>query len=144
MSEDGRDVDVTLFPSWLEGTTSKPVEKSWDGLFCSCFPVGTLLARRYWKEGRNGREEDGGGEGVQWAKGKMVRAACWKLCDAKDLCCSAPLCEGWERETMTGRALGWLTRSMRALPMSLLTGIVTSGERWWLHSEQMQARSDLQ
>ena len=24
-----------------------------------------------------------------------VRAACWKLCDAKDLCCSAPLCEGW-------------------------------------------------
>ena len=51
MSEDGRDVDVTLFPSWLEGTTSKPVEKSWDGLFCSCFPVGTLLARRYWKEG---------------------------------------------------------------------------------------------
>jgi len=66
-----------------------------------------------------------------------VRAACWKLCDAKDLYCSAPLCEGWERETMTGRTLGWLTRSMRALPMSLLTGTVTSGERWWLHGEQM-------
>jgi len=58
VSEDGRDVDVTLFPSWLEGTTSKPVEKSWNGLFCSCFPVRTLLAGRYWKEGRNGREED--------------------------------------------------------------------------------------
>jgi len=25
----------------------------------------------------------------------VVRAACWKLCDAKDLCGSAPLCEGW-------------------------------------------------
>jgi len=25
----------------------------------------------------------------------VVRAACWKLCDAKDSCCSAPLCEGW-------------------------------------------------
>jgi len=55
----------------------------------------------------------------------VVRAACWKLCDAKDLCGSASLCEGWKRETMTGRALEWLTRSMRALPMSLLTGTVT-------------------
>jgi len=63
--------DVTFFPTWLEGTTSKPVEKSWNGLFCSCFPVRTLLAGRYWKEGRNRREEDGGGEGVQWTKGKM-------------------------------------------------------------------------
>ena len=80
-------------------------------------------------------------EGFQMDEGEdgtdVVRAACWKLCDAKDLCCSAPLCEGWERETMTGRTLGWLTRSMRALPMSLLTGTVTSGERWWLHGEQM-------
>jgi len=59
----------------------------------------------------------------------VVRAACWKLCDAKDLCGSAPLCEGWERETMTGRALEWLTRSMRALPMSLLTETVTSVSR---------------
>ena len=140
MSEDGRDVDVTLFPSWLESTTSKPVEKSWNGLFCSCFPVRTLLAGRYWKEGRNGREEDLGVrvEGFQMDEGEdgldVVRAACWKLCDAKDSCGSAPLCEGWERETMTGRALEWLTRSMRALPM---TGTVTSGERWWLHSEQM-------
>jgi len=25
----------------------------------------------------------------------VVRAACWKLCDAKDLYISAPLCEGW-------------------------------------------------
>jgi len=77
-------------------------------------------------------------EGFQMDEGEdgtdMVRAACWKLCDAKDLCGSAPLCEGWERETMTGRASGWLTRSMRALPM---TGTVTSGERWWLHSEQV-------
>jgi len=72
VSEDGRDVDVTLFPSWLEGTTSKPVEKSWDGLFCSCFPVTTLLAGRYWKEGRNEREEDRGGEDdFKWTKGKM-------------------------------------------------------------------------
>ena len=43
VSEDGRDVDVTLFPSWLEGTTSKPVEKSWNGLFCSCLPVRDLI-----------------------------------------------------------------------------------------------------
>ena len=43
MSEDGRDVDVTLFPSWLEGTTSKPIEKSWNGLFCSCLPVRDLI-----------------------------------------------------------------------------------------------------
>ena len=77
-------------------------------------------------------------EGFQMDEGEdgtdMVRAACWKLCDAKDLCGSAPLCEGWERETMTGRVFEWLTRSMRALPM---TGTVTSGERWWLHSEQV-------
>ena len=33
VSEDGRNLDVTFFPSWLEGTTSKPVEKSWRGLF---------------------------------------------------------------------------------------------------------------
>jgi len=80
-------------------------------------------------------------EGFQMSEGEdgtaMVRAARWKLCDAKDSCGSAPLCKGWERETMTGRALGWLTRSMRVLPMSLLTGTVTSGEKWWLHSEQM-------
>jgi len=43
VSEDGRDVDVTLFPSWLEGTTSKPVEKSWNSLFCSCLPVRDLI-----------------------------------------------------------------------------------------------------
>jgi len=36
-----------------------------------------------------------------------------------------------------GRALEWLTSSMRVLPMSLLTETVTSGERWWLHGEQM-------
>jgi len=80
-------------------------------------------------------------EGFQMDEGEdgtdVVRAACWKLCDARDSCGSAPLCEGWERETMTGRALESLTRSMRALPMSLLTGTVTSGERWWLYSEQM-------
>jgi len=73
VSEDGRDVDVTLFPSWLEGTTSKPVEKSWIGLLCSCFPVRTLLAGRYWKEGRNGREEDGGGEGGGVSNGRRGR-----------------------------------------------------------------------
>jgi len=39
VSRDGRDVDVTFFPSWLQGMTSKPVEKSWIGLFCSCLPV---------------------------------------------------------------------------------------------------------
>ena len=74
-------------------------------------------------------------EGFQMDEGEdgtdVVRAGCWKLCDAKDSCGSAPLCEGWERETMTGRTLEWLARSMRALPM---TG---TGERWWLHSEQM-------
>ena len=25
----------------------------------------------------------------------VVRAACWKLCDAKDSCGPAPICEGW-------------------------------------------------
>jgi len=34
----------------------------------------------------------------------------------------AALMSGGERETMTGRALEWLTISMRALPTSLLTG----------------------
>jgi len=32
-NEDGRDLDVTFFPSWLQGITSKPVEKSCSGLF---------------------------------------------------------------------------------------------------------------
>ena len=105
-------------------------------MFCSCLPVRDL-------DIRNGREEDGGArvEEFQMDEGEdgtgLVRAACWKLCDAKDSCGSAPRCEGWERVTVTGRALGWLTRSMRVLPMSLLTETVTSGERWWLHSEQM-------
>jgi len=58
-SENGRDLDVTFFPSWLQDTTSKPVEKSWSGLFCRCIPVRT---GRYWKEGRNVREEDDGAE----------------------------------------------------------------------------------
>ena len=38
-------------------------------------------------------------EGFQMDEGEdgtdVVRAACWKLCDAKDSCGSAPLCEGW-------------------------------------------------
>jgi len=38
-------------------------------------------------------------EGFQMDEGEdridLVRAACWKLCDAKDSCGSAPLCEGW-------------------------------------------------
>ena len=79
-----------------------------------------------------------GWRGFKWTKGKMGQA--WfelRVGDAKDSCGSAPRCEGWERETVTGRALGWLTRSMRVLPMSLLTETVTSGERWWLYSEQM-------
>jgi len=25
----------------------------------------------------------------------LVRAACWELCDGKDSCGCAPLCEGW-------------------------------------------------
>jgi len=118
--------------------TSKPVEKSWIGLFCSCLPVRDIRKRVGMRERRIVRARV---EGFKMGEGEdgtdVVRAACWKLCDAKDSCGSAPLCEGWERETMTGRELGWLTRSMRALPMSLLTGTVTSGERWWLHSEQM-------
>jgi len=43
VSEYDYSLDVTLFPSWLEGTTSKPVEKSWNGLFC--FISGEILAR---------------------------------------------------------------------------------------------------
>ena len=70
-------------------------------------------------------------EGFQMDEGEdgtdVVRAGCWKLCDAKDSCGSAPLCEGWERETMTGRELEWLTRSMRVSPTSLLTGTMVSG-----------------
>jgi len=65
-------------------------------------------------------------EGFQIDEGEdgtdVVRAG-WKLCDAKDSCGSAPLCEGWggvdEWQMMTGRALEWLTISMRALPTSL-------------------------
>ena len=51
MSEDGRDLDVTLFPSWMEGTTSKPVEKSWNGLFCGCLPVRDLIGREILERG---------------------------------------------------------------------------------------------
>jgi len=29
------------------------------------------LTGRYWKEGRNGKEEDRGGEDFKWTKGKM-------------------------------------------------------------------------
>ena len=56
--------------------------------------------QRYWKEGKNGREEDGGRgwRGFKWAKGKM-RQAWVELrvggCDTKDSCSSVPLCEGW-------------------------------------------------
>ena len=67
VSEDGRDLDVTFFPSWLQGMTSNPVEKSWIGLFCSCLPVRDLIGREILERGG---EEDGGGEGG---------AACWQL-----------------------------------------------------------------
>jgi len=54
VSEDGRDLDVTFLPSWLHGVTSKPVDKSWNGLFVDVSLSGTLPAGRYltWKEGK--------------------------------------------------------------------------------------------
>jgi len=88
--ENGRDLDVTFFPSWLQDTTSKPVEKSWSGLFCRCFPVRT---GRYWKEGRNVREEDDGAEsgGVLDGRREMRQAwfeLCVGGCGTKDSCSS--------------------------------------------------------
>ena len=40
-----RDLDVALFPSWLQGVTRKSVEKSESSLFepCNCFPVWNLV-----------------------------------------------------------------------------------------------------
>jgi len=48
-------------------------------------------------EGRNGREEDHGDQGGGVSNGRrtnLVRAACWKLWDAKDSCGCATICEG--------------------------------------------------
>ena len=45
-SEYDYSLDVTFFPTWLEGTTSKPVEKSWNGLFsCKDLIGGEILER---------------------------------------------------------------------------------------------------
>jgi len=70
VSEDGRDLDVTFFPGWLQGMTSKPVEKSWIGLFCSCLPVRDLIGREILERGG---EEDGGGEGGGVSDGRRGR-----------------------------------------------------------------------
>ena len=43
--EHGCDLDVALFPGWLQGITSKSVEKPERSLFkpCNCFPVWDLV-----------------------------------------------------------------------------------------------------
>jgi len=45
--EHGNNLDVVLFPSWLQGITSKSIEKSKSGLceLCSCFPIWDLVCR---------------------------------------------------------------------------------------------------
>jgi len=79
VSRDGRDLDVTFFPTWLQGITSKPVEKSWIGLFCSCLPVRDIGKRVGMRERRIVRARV---EGFQMGEGgdgtDLVRAACWK------------------------------------------------------------------
>ena len=60
--EGGRDLDVTSFPSWMQGITSKSIEKSWSGLLCSFFAVRDLVGgeRRIVGvrvEGSHGRRE---------------------------------------------------------------------------------------
>jgi len=54
----------------LQGITSKPVEKSWIGLFCSCLPVRDLIGGEILE---NWREEDGGGEGGGVSNGRRGR-----------------------------------------------------------------------
>ena len=51
VSGDGRDLDVTFFPTWLQSITSKPVKKSWIGLFCSCLPVRDLISAEILERG---------------------------------------------------------------------------------------------
>ena len=49
----------------MQDISRKSAEKSWSGLFCSCFLLGTLSAGRYWSQ-KDRREEDceGGGKRV--------------------------------------------------------------------------------
>jgi len=70
VSEYDYGLDVTFFPTRLQGITSKPVEKSWNGLFCSCLPVRDLIGGEILE---NGREEDRGGEGGGVSNGRRER-----------------------------------------------------------------------
>ena len=90
---------VTFFPRCLQGISSK----SWSDLFCSCcFPVrdfvdGEILKSERIKD-RMQEDCEGGSKRVWywWGHGeRRIRAARWRLCDAKDSCGCATICEGW-------------------------------------------------
>ena len=87
------DLDMALFHSWLQGVTSKSVKKSESSILnpCGCFPRhGRQGDIRPGKGAKNCREDGYGGEGggVLYGRGErdetgLVRAACWRLWDAK-------------------------------------------------------------
>ena len=96
--------DMALFHSWLQGVTSKSVKTSENSLLNpgGYFPKHCRQGDiRPGKGVKNCREDDcrGEGGGVLYGRGErdetgLVRAACWRLWDAKDSCSCAPLCEG--------------------------------------------------
>jgi len=57
---------VTFFPSYLQGISSKSVDKSWSDMFCSCFPFrdfvsGEILESERIKD-RGEEDYEGGGK----------------------------------------------------------------------------------
>jgi len=97
--EHGDNLGVALFASQLQGITSKSIKRFNSGLFepCSCFL--TLSARRYsTKGGEESKRRGMWGQGLYMGERDetvLVRVACWRLCDVKDMYSYAPLCEGW-------------------------------------------------
>ena len=86
-------LDMALFYSWLQGVTSKSVKTSENSLLNpgGCFPKHCRQGDiRPGNGAKNCREDDcrGEGGGVLYGRGErdetgLVRAACWRLWDAK-------------------------------------------------------------
>ena len=95
-------LDVALFHSWLQGVTSKSVKMSENSLVVVSLDIVDREILDLERGKRIAERMGGGGEGIGVLYGRgersetgLVRAACWRLWDAKDSCsCSLP-CKGW-------------------------------------------------
>jgi len=112
VSEHDYGLDVTFFPAWLQGITSKPVEKSWNGLFWIVSLLWTLLAGRVGMGERRimGTRAEGFqmGEGQTWFE---LRVGSFGMPRTR---AAVPRSARARAALMRERALEWLTKSTKA------------------------------